>query len=69
MIFIGITPLGHAVGAGMVDSVRYLLDHGANPDKTGKEGCTPLQLAVAEGPFMHILIYLFYLLFCICAFH
>ncbi|KAK1616797.1 hypothetical protein QYE76_022314 [Lolium multiflorum] len=45
----GITPLGHAVGAGMVDSVRYLLDHGANPDKTGKEGCTPLQLAVAEG--------------------
>ncbi|KAM0833009.1 hypothetical protein ACQ4PT_064507 [Festuca glaucescens] len=30
----GITPLGHAVGAGTVDSVRYLLDHGANPDKT-----------------------------------
>ncbi|KAM0833004.1 hypothetical protein ACQ4PT_064507 [Festuca glaucescens] len=45
----GITPLGHAVGAGTVDSVRYLLDHGANPDKTGKEECTPLQLAVAEG--------------------
>jgi ankyrin repeat protein len=57
MISIGITPLGHAVGAGMVDSVRYLLDHGANPDKTGKEGCTPLQLAAAEGPFMHTLIY------------
>jgi ankyrin repeat protein len=38
MISIGITPLGHAVGAGMVDSVRYLLDHGANPDKLVKKG-------------------------------
>jgi ankyrin repeat protein len=51
MILIGETPLSYAVvKKGTVNTVRYLLDHGANPNKPGgdRDG-TPLHLAVAEG--------------------
>jgi ankyrin repeat protein len=50
MNMIGETPLSYAVVNATVNTVRYLLDHGANPDKrTGDLGYTPLHLAVAQG--------------------
>uniref|UniRef100_A0ACD6AJ36 Uncharacterized protein n=1 Tax=Avena sativa TaxID=4498 RepID=A0ACD6AJ36_AVESA len=52
MIMIGETPLGYAVVKGTVNTVRYLLDHGANPDKpSGDRSSAPLHLAVAEDVF------------------
>ncbi|XP_047049518.1 ankyrin repeat and SOCS box protein 3-like [Lolium rigidum] len=47
----GETPLSYAVvKKGTVNTVRYLLDHGADPNKPGgdRDG-TPLHLAIAEG--------------------
>ncbi|EEE57022.1 hypothetical protein OsJ_06798 [Oryza sativa Japonica Group] len=46
---LGATPLGYAIYGGIVDTVSYLLDHGANPDKPNEKGCTPLHLAVEQG--------------------
>ncbi|KAM3347479.1 hypothetical protein ACQJBY_021435 [Aegilops geniculata] len=47
----GRTPLVWAiiVKGGQVDIVRYLLDHGANPDNAGRTGITPLHEAVERG--------------------
>uniref|UniRef100_A0A0D9VG43 Uncharacterized protein n=1 Tax=Leersia perrieri TaxID=77586 RepID=A0A0D9VG43_9ORYZ len=45
----GHAPLSYAVCAGFVHTVSYLLDHGANSDKPGENGCTALHLAVEEG--------------------
>ncbi|KAF0888402.1 hypothetical protein E2562_014219 [Oryza meyeriana var. granulata] len=45
----GYTPLAYAVRGGTVDCVRYLLDHGANTDKRGKDGLAPLHLATVQG--------------------
>jgi ankyrin repeat protein len=39
-----------------VDTVQYLLDHGANPDKPDANGSTPLHLAAAGGLSLCILI-------------
>ena len=41
------TPLVYAVRGDTVDTVQYLLDHGANPDKPDANGSTPLHLAAA----------------------
>uniref|UniRef100_A0A0E0CKQ3 F-box domain-containing protein n=1 Tax=Oryza meridionalis TaxID=40149 RepID=A0A0E0CKQ3_9ORYZ len=46
---LGATPLGYAIYGGIVDTVSYLPDHGANPDKPNEKGCTPLHLAVEQG--------------------
>ncbi|KAK3154136.1 hypothetical protein QOZ80_2BG0186600 [Eleusine coracana subsp. coracana] len=45
----GDTPLAYAVRGGCVETVRYLLDHDANPDKPNNKGSTPLHLAAALG--------------------
>ncbi|KAK3157982.1 hypothetical protein QOZ80_2AG0131250 [Eleusine coracana subsp. coracana] len=45
----GDTPLAYAVRGGGVNTVRYLLDHGANPDMSDNKGSTPLHLAAARG--------------------
>ncbi|KAG2651020.1 hypothetical protein PVAP13_1NG388919 [Panicum virgatum] len=45
----GETPLVYAVRGDTVDTVQYLLDHGANPDKPDANGSTPLHLAAAGG--------------------
>ena len=50
------TPLVYAVRGDTVDTVQYLLDHGANPDKPDANGSTPLHLAAAGGLFLCILI-------------
>lgn len=71
MIPIGATPLGYAIYGGIVDTVSYLLDHGANPDKPNEKGCTPLHLAVEQGPsqcisfilYVHGCTTLFFILF------
>ncbi|KAK3154134.1 hypothetical protein QOZ80_2BG0186580 [Eleusine coracana subsp. coracana] len=41
----GDAPLAHAVRGCKVDTVRYLLDHGADPNKPGEHGCTTLHVA------------------------
>jgi ankyrin repeat protein len=46
---IGDMPLTYAVRSGSVDTVQYLLDHGAIPDKPDNKGSTPLHLAAARG--------------------
>ncbi|KAF7017686.1 unnamed protein product [Triticum aestivum] len=45
----GETALSYAAVNGIVNIVRYLLDHGANPDKSGPRRCTPLHMAVGQG--------------------
>ncbi|KAJ1691524.1 hypothetical protein LUZ63_015679 [Rhynchospora breviuscula] len=45
----GKTPLFHATYGGHIDTVRYLLDHGANPDARDKDGFTCLHTAVLQG--------------------
>ncbi|XP_022684094.1 ankyrin repeat domain-containing protein 7-like [Setaria italica] len=45
----GETPLIYAVQGDTVDTVQYLLDRGANPDKPAGNKSTPLHLAAAGG--------------------
>ncbi|KAJ3686875.1 hypothetical protein LUZ61_016039 [Rhynchospora tenuis] len=45
----GKTPIFHAIYGGHIDTVRYLLDHGANPNARDRDGFTPLHSAVLEG--------------------
>ncbi|XP_047044497.1 ankyrin-1-like, partial [Lolium rigidum] len=47
----GRTPLVWAISCkkGKMDIVRYLLDHGANPNHVDKTGCTPLHEATKIG--------------------
>ncbi|CAN6251583.1 unnamed protein product [Urochloa humidicola] len=45
----GNVPLSHAVRAGNIDTMRYLLDHGADPDKPVSFGCTSIHIAAGEG--------------------
>ena len=52
MILIGETALSYAAVNGTVNVVRYLLDHGANPDKSGPGNRTPLHMAVAKGLYL-----------------
>ncbi|KAL6845292.1 hypothetical protein ACP4OV_024787 [Aristida adscensionis] len=43
------TPLIHAMYGEKLDTFKYLLDHGANPDKVNKDGFAPLHSAVGLG--------------------
>ncbi|KAF8686181.1 hypothetical protein HU200_043655 [Digitaria exilis] len=52
----GETPLVYAVRGDTVDTVQYLLDHGANPDKHDGNGSTPLHLAAAGGLSLCVLV-------------
>lgn len=56
MVLAGETPLVYAVRGDTVDTVQYLLDHGANPDKHDGNGSTPLHIAAAGGLSLCILI-------------
>ncbi|KAK3157981.1 hypothetical protein QOZ80_2AG0131240 [Eleusine coracana subsp. coracana] len=49
LIHLGDAPLAHAVRGYKVDTVRYLLDHGADPNKPGEHGCTALHVAAGAG--------------------
>lgn len=49
---VGDTPLAYAVRSGSLDTVQYLLDHDANPNKPNGNGSTPLHLAAAGGSFL-----------------
>jgi ankyrin repeat protein len=65
----GRTPLVWAITGknkgGHVDIVRYLLDHGANPDNVDKRGFTPLHEAVKKGNSLLSLLVGFWLLVCV----
>uniref|UniRef100_I1P0K4 Uncharacterized protein n=1 Tax=Oryza glaberrima TaxID=4538 RepID=I1P0K4_ORYGL len=45
----GDTPLAYAVRGRSIDGVKYLLDHGSNPDKPDNKGYTPLHVAAIKG--------------------
>ncbi|CAO2038326.1 unnamed protein product [Urochloa humidicola] len=45
----GESPLAYAINGAHVATVRYLLDHGANPDKVDDKGFTSLHIAAEEG--------------------
>ncbi|KAF7044970.1 hypothetical protein CFC21_054125 [Triticum aestivum] len=45
----GDTPLMYALGWGNLDTVRYLLDHDADPEKRGEHGMTALHVAAGAG--------------------
>jgi len=52
MFAVGDTPLAYAIQGGTVDTVQYLLDHDANPDKPIGKRSTPLHLAAEGGLFV-----------------
>lgn len=52
MFAVGDAPLSYAICGGAVDTVQYLLDHDANPNKPIGKGSTPLHLAAAGGLFL-----------------
>jgi ankyrin repeat protein len=64
MCLAGRTPLVFAVHSENAAVVKYLLDHGADPDKADDIGLTPLHSAAGIGPLsIHISM------FCMCAPH
>lgn len=60
MILVGETPLDYVVRGGIVETVRFLLDHGADPNKAGEHGCTALHVAAGAGPppLMHVYVHM-----------
>jgi len=49
--FVIFTPLHSAAGAGYVDVIRYLLEHGADPGARDENGRTPYDLTVLCGHY------------------
>ncbi|CAN6272689.1 unnamed protein product [Urochloa humidicola] len=45
----GETPLAYALRSGSVETVRFLLDRGADPNKPGEHGLTALHVAAGAG--------------------
>ena len=66
MISIGETPLAYVVRGGTVETVRFLLDHGADPNQPGEHGCTVLHVAAGAGSsLLHVyVLFLFYFTLC-----
>ena len=53
MLLLGVTPLQYAVsGCGSTSVVRFLLDHGAKPNKENINGVTALHYAARPGSFL-----------------
>ncbi|GJN23736.1 hypothetical protein PR202_gb11412 [Eleusine coracana subsp. coracana] len=53
MLIAGITALSSAALDGKLDTVRYLLDNGADPNKKDDPGSVPLHCAAKNGSFLH----------------
>ena len=51
----GVTALHAAALDGKLDTVRYLLDNGADPNKKDEPGEVPLHCAAKYGTPLHIL--------------
>lgn len=45
----GETPLAYAINGANINTVKYLLDHGAYPDKVDDKGFTSLHIAAEDG--------------------
>jgi ankyrin repeat protein len=58
MLIAGITALAAAALDGKLDTLRYLLDNGADPNKKDDPGSVPLHCAAKNGSYLHILLYL-----------
>lgn len=56
---IGETPLAYAINGANIATVKYLLDHGADPDKVDDKGFTSLHIAAEEGLFPTLFTSLF----------
>jgi len=52
----GVTPLMHAAALGSLDTVRLLLDHGANINARSAAGATPLMWAAADPAKVQLLV-------------
>lgn len=52
----GRTPLFYAAEGGQADVARFLLSHGANTNSKGKDGRTPLHIAVWEPRVARVLV-------------
>ena len=52
----GDTPLYLSASYCRADAARYLLDHGADPDKADEAGLTPLHAAAGIGPLYSYVI-------------
>lgn len=50
----GNTPLHLAVEEGHGDAVRFLLEQGADPDRSNNEGNTPLDIASPQLAFLFV---------------
>jgi ankyrin repeat protein len=59
---LGIPPLSYAVyGCGSTSVVRFLLDHGAKPNKTNRNGVTALHYAATEGSILPLRMFVLFL--------
>lgn len=59
ILLIGETPLAYAISGAYIATVKYLLDHGADPDKVDDKGFTSLHIAAEEGLSPTLFISLF----------
>lgn len=61
ILLIGETPLAYAINGANINTVKYLLDHGAYPDKVDDKGFTSLHIAAEDGlfptPFTSLFVY------------
>lgn len=62
LLLTGVTALASAAMFGEAYVVRYLLEHGADPNKTDETGSVALHFAAKNGLSLHVYYYYFFIL-------